>query len=164
MFYNYTNEDFHITWDSFPYLFKAGEIYDGVAISEDKVHSVTLNDVVSEIFARHLANKVMDTPSLNMNFRKNSEGHIVPNDSEQRMTYNVTNMEILVKRGITPPSVDVSIPVSVGALPLMAGESPVTLEQPVEASEAPLVEVPKKRGRPKKVESASPSPDAEFAL
>ena len=160
MFYNYTNEDFQVTWDKNIYLFKAGQVYQGLAIAKDGISNVPLTDAVCETFAKHLAYKVLNAPSLNENFRINDKGEQVPLDLQQMRTYNITSVEALTQRAMNGPDTAVEIPKSLDGLPLMEGvEAPVV--EAVEEPEEPVVEEPKKRGRPRK-EEASPSPEAEF--
>lgn len=157
MFYNYTNEDFECTWGGIPYLFEAGKVYDGVAIAKDKSHSVQLTEVVCRVFAHHLATKVFDTPSITQNFKKNSKDETVPTFSEQFAKLNLPNMELMIRRALTPPSTEVKLPDFTAELPLMRDTvAPAIAEYPVEAPK-------KKPGRPAKIkEEASPSPEAEF--
>lgn len=165
MFYNYTNEDFIITWDKFPYTFKSGMTYNGVAVSDDSEHSVRLTESVCDVFAHHLATKVLNDPKLSAN--RDEKGDLIKDRAEKQMlTYNVTSVEALKKRAVTTPDTFVDIPVSVNELTLMAQDASAEV---IEAVEAAIEEVsvavdapaPKKRGRPRK-EDASPSPEAEF--
>jgi len=161
MFYNGTNERFDITWDKFPYSFEAGSVNDGVAISTDNMHSVQLTPTVCEIFARHLATKVLNDPSINKNFRTDDEGKIIPNLDAQRLTYNMSNMDVLVKRFTTGPLENVDIPESISGLELLKGKDSVEEVKAVVA-EAPVVEK-KKMGRPP-LKKSEASPEAVFDI
>lgn len=136
MFYNYTTEDFQITWNGHPYTFKAGQVYDKLAIADDGIKNVELTPGVCETFAHHLATKVLNAPELNVNFTYDKEGNAHANDVKQMRTYNYPNLLQLKERALTPPSADVNISELIKNLPLMGGKA----------------EEPKKVGRPKKVE------------
>lgn len=157
LFYNYTNEDFQITWDKHPYTFKSGQVYERLAIANDGIKNVELTDTVCRVLAHHLAHKVLNAPSLDVNFITDKNGNEVDNEKAQRKVHNINNVELLIQRGLNLPDVDLDLPKTITSLPLMADDS-----KPVEAKEA--VEKPKaKIGRPKKVEN-SPSENAEFAI
>lgn len=149
MFYNFSTEDFVCTWGGFPYTFKAGRVYDGTVISDNGSSSVTLNEVVSKIFAKHLAEHLLNT---------NKEV------SENRLKYNMTNMDLLTERGIQPPSSDVALPAFKEELNIQkelktdVKPEPVVSDVVKDESEAPK----RKAGRPRK--SDSPSPDAQFPV
>jgi hypothetical protein len=156
MFYNYTNEDFEVKWDNKPYIFKAGEVRTGVAISTNNEDSVPLNETVSRVFAHHLAAKVMNSPSLDINFTVNSKGEDVSTFKDQMSKVNFTNMEKLIERAVKGPEEAVELPSFTKDLPLMEKSEEEAIEP-----EEPKAEAPKKRGRKPK-EEASPSPEAEF--
>lgn len=168
IFYNYTNEDFHITWGSKPYTFAAGSVSSGLQISNNGIDNIVLTRPICEVFAHHLAHKVLNTPSLDMNFRVDKEGNEKATDVEQRRVHNFGNQKKLIERALAAPNEGVEIPKSIKELPLMGGEAAESLPvpEPIEESPVrePIAEQPKKRapGRPKK-EIASPSPEAEFA-
>lgn len=165
MFYNYSSAPFTYTWGKIPYTFEPGKTYEGVIIADDKVNSIFLNETLSEFFAKHLAEHVLNTPALNTNFVVDKSG----NEVETRgypQKYNITSIEMLTKRGITPPEVEMPMPKFVDELPVLQNEGTndtVTSEASVEEPE--VSEAPKRRGRPPKakVEESSPSsPEAEF--
>ncbi len=165
LFYNYTKEDFKTTWDKHAYTFKAGQVYVRLAIADDGVKNVELTDTVCRVFSHHLAHKVLNTPSLDINFVINEKGHRESNDLNQMQINNFNNVELLIQRGLSLPGESVSLPSGLSSLPLMQSEA--VSEVPAEVKETieeAVEEKPKaKIGRPKKAEN-SPSENAEFAI
>jgi hypothetical protein len=142
MFYNFTTEDFKTTWDEQPYTFKSGQVYEKLAIASDGVHNVELTETVCRVFAHHLANKVLNTPSLDVNFTVDKANNAIPTDLAQMRVHNLTNLEKLIERAMTAPDIEVVLPEALSELPLVSG-----VPEEVE------VVVPKKSpGRPKKVQ------------
>lgn len=154
LFYNYSTQKFTHTWGGVPYSFEPGSVSSGVIISDDGQNSLTLNNVLAEFFAKHLADFVMNTPAMNINFDKDGRG-----TDGFPMKYNITNLEMLKQRALNAPDVVMPLPAFSSELPI-ASVTPVV--EPV--IETVIEEAPKKKmGRPPKVkEEASPSPEAEF--
>lgn len=171
MFYNFTNEDFKITWDKQPYTFRAGQVYERLAIADDGIRNVELTDTVCRTFAHHLAHKILNTPTLDANFRTNDKGEEVGTMRDQMRVHNIGNVEMLIQRALTAPEVDVALPRGIEKLPLIKdvvdAREELKKEGPVPKVAAPVskVEAPIKNkvGRPRKVE-ASPSEGAKFAV
>lgn len=161
VFYNGTNEDFAVTWNKFPYLFRAGQVYSKLAIADDGVNNVPLTDASCRVFAHHLAHKVLNTPSLDMNFRTNKEGIEVSNEKEARRVHNIGNLEILIQRFTTEPEKDVEIPTVLSSLPLFEEKSAESEDADVALEPVAVEEAPKKKmGRPPKAKSE----ESEFAM
>lgn len=150
MFYNFTTEDFHITWDGKPYTFKAGEVYEKLAIANDGISNVQLTDTVCSVFARHLANKVLDTPEANKNFTFDGAGNPISNDIAQMRISNINNVEALMQRATTPPIIDVPLPTIVEEIVSSKKKKAVKVEkeevaEPVEEIEEKPLAFPKKK-------------------
>ena len=162
LFYNYSSKDFTHTWGGKPYLFKAGEVYEGVIVSSQGGAPLELNEVLARFFSKHLAEFVLNTPEINKNFRPGENGQMIPTDGFP-MKYNTTTIDMLVERGITPPDVTLPLPSFADELPI-AQKTGTTVISEVPVVEEPIQE-PKKRGRPAKNSvDTSPSPSAEFAM
>lgn len=151
VFYNGTVEDFHVTWGKVPYTFKAGQVYEKIAISDNGMESVQLTDAVCSVFAHHLAMKVLNTPSLDANSRRNKEGEYVGNFDRQVLSYNMGNVEQLKSRFTHEPSEDIAIPERLAELPAFTGEAPEAPEEPETVVEAPKAK--KKPGRKPKAKA-----------
>jgi len=167
MFYNYTNEPFVAKWGGFSYTIPAGEVRENMVVSDDKVNSVLMTDVVARVWGHHLANKVLNHPSLTQNFERGADGKInrdKPLLDNQMMINHSGNVDLLVAQSMSMPGTAETLPEQLEELPLLKAavesepkvsepEAPEVVEEPVEKKRSP--------GRPKK-EEASPSPEAEF--
>jgi hypothetical protein len=144
LFYNYSTERFTHTWGGIPYSFKPGEVYTGILHSVDGEHAITLNDVLANFFAKHLAVDVL-----------NSNREV----GKDALKYNMSSIDMLIERGITAPEIDKPMPAFSEELPIIQKEP----EEPKAEEEVEPEEPKKKPGRPAKVkEEASPSANAEF--
>lgn len=150
VFYNYTSEPFTYTWGKIPYTFKPDSVYSGVIVSDHGDQPLVLNAVLSRFFAKHLAEHVL-----------NSNKSV----AENALKYNLTNMELLIERGMNPPSVEKPLPSFVDEIDLMNAGSVVGTEVKA-AVEVVTSEAPKKRmGRPPKAkEVALASENVEFDI
>lgn len=163
LFYNYCSKPFTHTWGGIAYTFQPGQVYEGVIIANNGAAPLVLNDILAKFFARHLAEFVLNTPEMNINFTRSETGQAIPTDGFP-MKYNTTSIDLLTERGITAPEVSVPMPKFAEELPILqtSGETLIVEKDAlVEESQ----EAPKKRGRQAKVkEEESPSPTAEFDM
>jgi hypothetical protein len=151
MFYNFSTKPFTYTWGRIPYTFLPGTEYSGAVIADDGAHSVELNEIVSNFFAKHLAEWVLNTPEMNQNWDKDGK-----TTQGYPMKYNTTSIEMLVKRATSPAGVEVDMPSFANELPILERhlrkEEPVVAPVPEVVSEALEEPQAKKRapGKPKK--------------
>lgn len=164
MFYNYSNKDFTYTWGNKPFTFKSGEVYNGIIISDDGTTPLQLNEITSRFFSKHLAEHLLNNLT-SINFIEKADGNVHATQGFP-LKYNITNMETLIERGITAPSVATPLPSFAKELELDPAlqakkeepkkDEPVVSEVIVDEAEQPK----KKLGRPKK--ELTPSENAVF--
>jgi len=139
MLYNFSTKPFTYTWGRIPYTFLPGEFYSGIIISDDRAHSVELNEVVSGFFAQHLAEWVLNTPEMNVNFTEGLDGKAKGTDGFPAK-YNMTSIELLKMRAMTIPDVETVLPKFIDELPV-SEKHQVKKPVVIEAVETPIVEV-----------------------
>lgn len=110
IFYNYSNEKFTWTWDGRPYSFEPGVIVRDFLTSPDGTGQVVMTRGMAEMFAIHLADKVMNNLGIDPGrLEKKSElvkKALVPPRPESTQTPEPTPKEPVSDSAMTMPEPD----------------------------------------------------------